>query len=118
MDLLFSLVYMLDDFCVRSLQYQRAGWRELEQEYRMFKRRFAKDAEWKQHFVNVKKILDDMIRRYVITDEQQRSPKLVPFWKHPYELKEEQTRSRPFLRYLEKWLYGDNLTDLLYQVDC
>ena len=27
LDLLFSLVYMLDDLSVRSLQYQRAGWR-------------------------------------------------------------------------------------------
>lgn len=45
LDLLFTLVYMLDDFDVRSLQYQRAGWRELEEEYRMFKTHFAKDAE-------------------------------------------------------------------------
>ena len=55
MDLLFSLVYMLDDFRVRSLQYQRAGWRELDHEYRMFREQFSKDVEWKQHFVNVKK---------------------------------------------------------------
>jgi hypothetical protein len=107
MDLLFSLVYMLDDFRVRSLQYQRAGWRELDQEYRMFREPFAKDAEWKQHFINVKKLLGDMIRRYGITENERRNPRLVPFWKHPYELKEEQTQSRPFLRYLEKWLYAD-----------
>jgi hypothetical protein len=107
LDLLFSLVYMLDDFGARSLQYQRAGWRELDQEYQMFKRQFSKDPEWKQHFRNVRNVLDDLIERFGITDEQCKNPKLVPFWKHPGELKDEQTEGRPFLRYLEKWLYGD-----------
>ena len=107
LDLLFSLVYMLDDFSTRSLQYQKAGWRELDQEYRMFKDSFSKDPEWRQHLRNVRKELDKLILRFGITAEEQRLPKLVPFWKHPYELKDERTRSRPFLRYLEKWLYGD-----------
>jgi len=107
MDLLFSLVYMLDDLRERSLWYQRAGWRELDEEYRMFRNRFAKDVEWRPHFANVKKILDGMIQRYGITEQERRNPKLVPFWKHPYKLSEKQTESRPFLRYLKKWLYGN-----------
>jgi hypothetical protein len=98
---------MLDDFSVRSFQYQRAGWRELDQEYRIFRGQFSMDIEWKQHFSNVKKVLDDMVRRYGISEKERKNPKLVPFWKHPYELKDEQTQSRPFLRYLEKWLYAD-----------
>ncbi len=107
LDLLFSLVYMLDDLSARSLQYQRAGWRELDQEYRMFRTRFSKDPEWKQQFKNVKGVLDDMIRRFRITETERKNPKLIPFWKHPFELKDEATESRPYLRYLEKWLYGD-----------
>ncbi|MGA8214782.1 MAG: hypothetical protein WB799_14395 [Candidatus Sulfotelmatobacter sp.] len=107
LDLLFSIVYMLDDLSARSLQYQRAGWRELDQEYRMFKMQFSKVPEWKQHFKNVKKVLDDFIQRFGITAAEQKDPRLVPFWKHPFELKDEQTSSRPYLRYLEKWLYGD-----------
>ena len=107
LDLLFSLVYMLDDPSPRSLQYQRAGWRELEQEYRMFKTQFSKDAEWRQHFKNVKGVLDNMILLYGITENEQKDPTLIPFWKHPFELKDEKTKSRDYLRYLEKWLYGD-----------
>jgi hypothetical protein len=107
LDLLFSLVYMLDDLSPRSLQYQRAGWRELDQEYRMFKTQFSKDAEWRQHFKNVKGVLDNMIRLYGVTEDEQKDPRLIPFWKHPFELKDEKTKSREYLRYLEKWLYGD-----------
>jgi len=107
LDLLFSLVYMLDDCEVRSLNYQKAGWRELLDEFHTFKIRFGKDPEWKQHFSNVRQIINDMVVRYGISKEEQRNSKLVPFWKHPYELKDEQTSSRVFLRYLEKWLYAD-----------
>lgn len=107
LDLLFSLVYMFDDFNVRSLQYQRAGWRELDQEYRMFKMRFLKDPEWKQHFKNVKKVLDSLILEFGINEEQCRNPALIPFWKTPSQLKDEKTHSKPFLRFLEKWLYAD-----------
>lgn len=107
LDLLFSLVYMLDDLSTRSLQYQRAGWRELDQHYRMFKTRFPNDPEWKQHFKNVKGVLDGMVHRFGITESERKNPKLIPFWKHAFELKDEQTQSRAYLRFLEKWLYGD-----------
>jgi hypothetical protein len=107
LDLLFSLVYMLDDMSARSLQYQRAGWRELDQHYRMFKTRFSKDPEWKPHFKNVKGVLDGMIRRFGITEAERKNPQLVPFWKTPTQSKDEPTESRPYLRFLEKWLYGD-----------
>lgn len=107
LDLLFSLVYMLDDLSARSLQYQRAGWRELDQEYRMFKTQFSTDPEWKQHFKNVKGLLDGMIRQFGIAEPERKDPTRIPFGKHPFELKDEQTESRPYLRYLAKWMYGD-----------
>jgi hypothetical protein len=107
LDLLFSLVYMLDDLSTRSFQYQRAGWRELEEEYRMFKTHFAKDPEWKQHFKNVKSELKRMVTNFGISEEERRKPQLIPYWKHAFELKDEQTECRPFLRYLERWLYGN-----------
>lgn len=55
---------------------------------------------------NVKRILDGLIQSFGITAAERKDPRLVPFWKHPFELKDERTKSRPYLRYLEKWLYG------------
>lgn len=107
LDILFSLVYMLDDLSGRSLRYQRAGWRELYEQYQFMKSHFSKDPEWKNHFQNVKGVLERLVAEYGITAEDRKDPKLVPFWKHPFELKDEKTASRPFLRYLEKWLYAD-----------
>jgi hypothetical protein len=107
LDLLFSLVYMLDDFSARSLQYQRAGWRELEEERRMFLGAFSKDAEWKPHFRNLKNVSAELIRYLSISTTEQSNPSLIPYWKTPYQLMQEDTSSRPFLRYLERWLYAD-----------
>jgi len=107
LDLLFSLVYMLDDFEARSLQYQRAGWREAHEEYQKFKTHFSSDPTWKQHFINLAENLSMMVSAFGITPEQEQDPSSIKYWKHPGELKDEQTASRHFLRYLDKWLYAD-----------
>jgi hypothetical protein len=107
LDLLFSLVYMLDDFEARSLQYQRAGWREAQEEYQRFKNHFSADPAWKEHFINLRENLAMMVSGFGITPEQQRDPSSIQYWKHPGELKNEKTPSRSFLRYLDKWLYSD-----------
>jgi hypothetical protein len=107
LDLLFSLVYMLDDFEARSLRYQRAGWREAREEYQKFKTHFSANPAWKQHFMNLKDNLTMMVSAFGITPEQQQDPSSIQYWRHPGELKDEQTPSRPFLRYLDKWLYAD-----------
>jgi hypothetical protein len=107
LDLLFSLIYMLDDFEARSLQYQRAGWRESFDEYQKHKNHFSADPAWQQHFINLESNLEMMVVQFGITDEQRRNPASVPYWKHPFALKDEKTASRAFLRYLDKWLYGD-----------
>jgi hypothetical protein len=107
LDILFSLAYMLDDFPVRSLNYQRAGWRELREEYQQFNNHFGKTEEWKPHLRQLKKTAADMADRYKITPQEQRRPKLVPYWPTPFQLSEEKTACADFLKYLELWLYRD-----------
>lgn len=107
LDLLFSLVYMLDDLPDRSLQYQRAGWREAREEYHKFKTEFSRDPEWQAFFASSKERLDRLAPIFRITEKEKRNIRLIPYWKHPGELRDEQTASRTFLRWLDKWLYGD-----------
>ncbi len=107
LDLLFSLVYMLDDFKSRSLQYQRAGWREAREEYQKFKTEFSSSPEWKEYLIGFKGALEQWSRMFHITTEQQRNLGLIPYWKHPGELKDKNTASKTFLRWLDKWLYAD-----------
>jgi hypothetical protein len=107
LDLLFSIAYMMDDLPLRSLEYQRAGWRELLDDYTLHKNTFSGDAEWRPHFDDVEATLVSIVKLYGITLEQQANPKLVPYWPTPTQMMKRQTPCRPFLRYLEKWLYRD-----------
>lgn len=107
LDLLFSLVYMLDDFENRSLAYQRAGWREAEEEFQKFKTEFSNINDWRPFLQGYRTSLDNMVPRLGITASERKNKKLVPYWKHPFDLKDGKTRSRGFLRWLDKWLYSD-----------
>lgn len=110
LDILFSLAYMLDDFSVRSLRYQRAGWKELLEEYRQFNQHFGENEQWKPHLKQLKKITASMAARYNITLHEQRNPKLVQYWPTPFQLSQEKTACADFLKYLEMWLYRDTST--------
>jgi hypothetical protein len=107
LDMLFSLVYMMDDFEVRSLQYQKAGWREAKEEYQRFSNRFANDPEWRAFFEASKTNMGHLEPILGLTDEERKNPQLIPYWKAPYKLTTQKTKSRPFLKWLEQWLYGD-----------
>jgi hypothetical protein len=50
LDLLFTVVYIVDDFEARSLEYQKAGWRELKDEYQRFRNR-SRDIQSGGHFL-------------------------------------------------------------------
>jgi hypothetical protein len=42
-----------------------------------------------------------------ITPEQKAAPLVIPYWRSPFRLKRNATKSQPFLEYLDKWLYGE-----------
>jgi hypothetical protein len=111
LDLLFSLVYMLDDFRPRSLAYQKAGWRDMHEEVEKFKESFASDPEWASYFTMMEKMLAATADRHSLSKEEQKDPSLVPYWDTPYRLLKKVRKNpalcAPFLEYLEKWLYKD-----------
>ncbi len=107
LDLLFSLVFMFDDVDVRTDMFERAGWREAFEQYQKEKTAFSKDPEWNPYFRNVRTFLSSMEGTLQITKDERNDPNLIPYWKHAYELQNEQTPSRSFLRYLNSWLYHD-----------
>lgn len=106
-DLLFTVVYMLDEFLPRAEAYQRAGYRELREVQHLYKTTFSGEGEWKDYLTTIDRELKRTVEWMKITPEEVKNPTLIPFWKHPDYLKDEQTPSRDYLRYLNKWLYAD-----------
>jgi hypothetical protein len=107
MDLLFTLVYIRDDFGPRSLAYERAGWRAFREEYDKYHSEYGSSKEWKQYFSEQKRVLKMMVAPLKITMEEKRNPSLIERWKGPFKLSRKPTASRPFLQWMEKWIYGD-----------
>jgi len=60
-----------------------------------------------RHFSYILERLDELVPLFRITEKEKKIVKLIPYWKHPGDLKGEPTTSRTFLRWLDKWLYGD-----------
>jgi hypothetical protein len=107
MDLLFTLVYIRDDFSARSLTYERAGYRAFKEEYEMYRSRWGGLPEWKPFFADQKTVLRQMAKPLRITLADKRNLNRIPRWKGPFKLSKEKTASQPFLKWMEKWLYGD-----------
>lgn len=107
LDLLFSLVYMLDDLPERILKYGKSGWRELKEQNEQYRNRFAGDPEWKDFFRSQKEANERLSARLEITETEQKTPSSVPYWWTPSAIKDEPTASRSFLRWLYKWFYQD-----------
>jgi hypothetical protein len=109
LDLLFTLVFMLDDFPTRSVAYELGGYRQARETYDKFYARYgaSTNPKWQAHFLTLQEWLPKMETYLSITPEQKAKPALIPYWRAPYRLMQTPTRSQPFMEYLEKWLYGE-----------
>jgi hypothetical protein len=109
LDLLFTLVYMFDDFPNRALEYEKAGWRESVEEYNRLHARFGKDpdADWIDFFAGRTMAMDSMADYLGITPAQRSDLKLIPRWGTPTQLKKKKTSSKLFLEWLYEWFYQD-----------
>jgi hypothetical protein len=107
MDILFSIVYMRDDFAPRTLMYERAAFRAFKEEYQLYQSAFRGHPEWRPFFVDQKMLLRLMAKSLRITLAEKRKLELIPRWKQPFKLSRQNTKSQPFLKWMVKWLYND-----------
>lgn len=107
LDLLFTIVYLLDDYRPRVREYMRSGFRELAEEQHHWKTTFGNDPEYKAHIRNMDQMLIDLAREIEISPELRKDASSFPYWPHPDKLQDLKTKSRPFLRHLNKWFYHD-----------
>ncbi len=106
LDLLFSLVYILDDFPARCVDYQRSGWREFHEEYTHWYTHFGSDAAWHPFLNGLQEVLDHWEGPCRITLAEKSNPKPITYWKTPTQLKKKPTKSREYLEHLDLALWG------------
>jgi len=107
LDLLFTLVFMLDEFPARSMAYELSGYRQALEEYDKFQARYGMHPKWQAHLLTLREWLPTMEKYFSITSEQKANPAQIKYWRAPYKLMKTPTKSQPFMESLEKWLYGE-----------
>jgi hypothetical protein len=107
LDLLFTLVFMLDEYPARSMAYELSGYRQAREEYDKFHARYGTHPKWQTHLLTLREWLPTLEKYLSITPEQKANPALIKYWHAPYRLMKTPTKSQPFMEFLEKWLYGE-----------
>ena len=107
MDLWFTLVYIMDDFEVRSLQYETYAFRQLREHVDSYKARYLADPDWQNWFQDMEGLSELMKSQLPLSAEQIADPKTILSWPHPHALTEKPTKSQGFLKFLHELIYGD-----------
>jgi hypothetical protein len=99
---------MMDDFPTRWMAYELCGYRQAREEYEKFFIQFGTNPMWQAHFLSLRGWLPTMEKYLSITPEQKADPgKTIEYWYAPYRLMKKATKSKTFLEFLEKWIYGE-----------
>jgi hypothetical protein len=107
MDMLFNIIYITDDFPSRSLDYELYGYRQAREQYDRVYERFGNLPKWQQYFKDQRGFLKTMEKYLSITEEQKADPSTIRYWVGPTKLANRQTKSQPFLIFLNIWFYSE-----------
>src|SRR5437667_1154248 len=70
LDLLFTLMFMLDDFPARSMAYELSGYRQAREEYDKFHARYGRHPQEQAHLPTLREWLPTIEKYFSITPEQ------------------------------------------------
>ena len=107
MDLWFTVVYLLDDFEPRRIIYEKGAYRELRKVLEESELRYGTDPESQDWLEDMREFAKRVETQSPLNDEEKRNPSSIPSWPHPHSLSEKPTKSQDFLKFLDKFLYGE-----------
>jgi hypothetical protein len=107
-DILSTLVFMLDDFPARHNWYERSGYRGMREQYHLYNTRYGSDPIWQPHLTSLHAAIGNAEEALEISTPERLDPNQIRYWPTPNQMnKRIRTRSQNFLRYLITWLWGD-----------
>jgi hypothetical protein len=104
-DLWCSLIYILDDFAVRTCEFESCAWLEVTEHIGKMRKRYGSDPEWQVWFDNteeLKKMLEERVPDHLKAD-----PSKIAYWPTPSKLLKRTTKSHAFLEFIHSWLYDE-----------
>jgi hypothetical protein len=107
-DILSTLVFMLDDLVPRHNWYERSGYRGMREQYDLYSKTYGNYPTWQPHLKSLDAAIVKAAHDLNISTEDQRDPSQIRYWPTPNQMnKRIKTKSQNFLRYLITWLWGN-----------
>jgi len=111
LEIVFNVVFMLEDLSTRTERYEKAGWRSMAEDLEMFRKTYGDDPDWSPYL----KTFGEHVKRgqefFHLTDAEFENPTFIKKWPSPGGMRDEASPELDsFLRYLRDWFYR-NLSD-------
>lgn len=107
LDLLFTLVFMMEDFPARSTEYEIGGYRYLREEYDKLDKRFGALPNWQPYLGDLRDLKKTMEAYWPVTPAHIADPTTIKRWLGPSKLKKKASKNKAFMEHLDTWLYGE-----------
>jgi hypothetical protein len=109
LDLLFNVVFVLDDYPARLCWYFDSGRREVETKITRYKKSYSGDPRWTRWLTNFERSKDIFVQHCDAVCGRTRAPN--SWFPHPGKMLGQKLFKNPslydFLTYLDEWVYGD-----------
>jgi hypothetical protein len=107
-DILSTLVFMLDDLVPRHSWYERSGYRGMREQYDLYNKTYASDPVWQTYLKGLAGAIVKAAQDLNISAGDQQDPSQIRYWPTPNQMnKRIKTKSQDFLRCLITWLWGN-----------
>jgi hypothetical protein len=117
LEAIFNWVFIFERFPERFVWYEKAGWRDLNEERERFKRTYEGLVDWAEYLAKGKDLLDKGLQFHSVTQAESLKPSSIPRWPLPSQIINHPvrrgkligplTRGTHFIRYLHDWFYRD-----------
>lgn len=110
-DQIYAVVFLGENVAKRMEWYNKAGWREIREEYdRHLQRYKGKSADWDSWLTKYSQWLDETQAVLAITPQEAAAPQTIPWWPTPPQmlgLKVLGADNQRFLEYMRDWFYRE-----------
>lgn len=108
LEVLFTIIYVGEDFPLRADWFQKAGWREHWEERLKYLNEYSKKPEWKNFFKEFAKALQIGIDELGITVEEKKRPNTIKYFPIGARLVGRMSsKNRSYVNWLQRWLYEE-----------
>ena len=111
LDQIFTMIFIGEDLQTRMQWYNKAGWRELHEEYERHVQRYSGRAEWDDWLSTFGKALTTTVQtEFGITAQEAANPRTIPWWPTPARMIGSgmlSAEAQTFLEYMQDWFYRE-----------